>query len=243
MLKASTIGILLLMSLAQPHGFGNADTRIPSSSTDSESCKKAEENGPFSTSSSTDSGGCGCSGTSGGLKRDSALGSLDTSSTGETGTGTKESLSSSSSSSSIASTSSHEDNYTPSSLYKYNLDTMVYLEGGTFYMGTDFPKIQTDGEGPKRLVTLSDFLIDKYEVSNDEYRKFVDSTGYRTESEYFGWSFVFESAVPAHLKAKITQAVLGAEWWLPVNGSYWREPEGPGIPIPIPIPNLNPGPK
>ena len=110
-------------------------------------------------------------------------------------------------------------------------------------MGTDFPKIQTDGEGPKRLVTLSDFLIDKYEVSNDEYRKFVDSTGYRTESEYFGWSFVFESAVPEHLKAKITQAVLGAEWWLPVNGSYWREPEGPGIPIPIPIPNLNPGPK
>ena len=95
-------------------------------------------------------------------------------------------------------------------------------------MGTDFPKIQTDGEGPKRLVTLSDFLIDKYEVSNDEYRKFVDNTGYRTESEYFGWSFVFESAVPAHLKAKITQAVLGAEWWLPVNGSYWREPEGPG---------------
>ncbi len=21
---------------------------------------------------------------------------------------------------------------------------------------------------------------------------------------------------------------MGAEWWLPVNGSYWREPEGPG---------------
>ena len=102
-------------------------------------------------------------------------------------------------------------------------------------MGTDHPKILTDGEGPKRLVTLSDFLIDKYEVSNDEYRKFVDSTGYRTESEFFGWSFVFESAVPSHLKAKITQAVLGAEWWLPVNGSYWREPEGPGI-----VHNLDP---
>jgi sulfatase modifying factor 1 len=30
------------------------------------------------------------------------------------------------------------------------------------------------------------------------------------------------------VQAQITQAVLGAEWWLPVNGSYWREPEGPG---------------
>ncbi len=33
------------------------------------------------------------------------------------------------------------------------------------------------------------------------------------------------------MKAKITQAVLGAEWWLPVNGSYWRHPEGPGTDV------------
>jgi hypothetical protein len=37
-------------------------------------------------------------------------------------------------------------------------------------------------------------------VSNEEYREFVQSTGYRTESEAFGWSFVFESAVPPQLK-------------------------------------------
>ena len=28
--------------------------------------------------------------------------------------------------------------------------------------------------------------------------------------------------------ANITQAVAGAEWWLPVSGSTWLEPEGPG---------------
>ena len=33
-------------------------------------------------------------------------------------------------------------------------------------------------------------------------------------------------SVPIELKKKITQAVKGAEWWLPVNGSYWKEPEG-----------------
>ena len=32
--------------------------------------------------------------------------------------------------------------------------------------------------------------------------------------------------MPAELKRKITQSVKGAEWWLPVNGSYWRHPEG-----------------
>ena len=241
MSKVIFLGIFMLMSFfARQYGFENAETVISTTATDSESCKKTtEDSSLFSASSSSESGGCGCSGTSGGLKRDSVLGSLDTS-TG--GTETKEPASSSSSSSST-STSTKEDHHTPESLYKYNLDTMVYLEGGTFYMGTDHPKILTDGEGPKRLVTLSDFLIDKYEVSNDEYRKFVDSTGYRTESEFFGWSFVFESAVPAHLKAQITQAVLGAEWWLPVNGSYWREPEGPGThkldPVPYnPIPTI-----
>jgi len=42
--------------------------------------------------------------------------------------------------------------------------------------------------------------LDGHQVSNEEYREFVQSTGYRTESEAFGWSFVFESAVPPQLK-------------------------------------------
>lgn len=64
-----------------------------------------------------------------------------------------------------------------------------------------------------------------------EFAKFVEATSYVTESENFGWSFVFHTAVPEHIKANITQAVLGAEWWLPVNGSNWREPEGPGTDV------------
>lgn len=38
---------------------------------------------------------------------------------------------------------------------------MVFIGGGTFFMGTNNPLIPTDGEGPRRLVTLSDFLIDR----------------------------------------------------------------------------------
>ncbi len=52
-------------------------------------------------------------------------------------------------------------------------------------------------------------------------------TGYTTESEIFGWSFVFHTAIPEKVIKTITSAVLNAEWWLPVNGSYWKYPEGP----------------
>jgi sulfatase modifying factor 1 len=61
-----------------------------------------------------------------------------------------------------------------------------------------------------------------------DFGTFVEETGFITESERFGWSFVFHTAVPKKLLEKIDQAVLGAEWWLPVNNSYWKEPEGPG---------------
>ena len=142
---------------------------------------------------------------------------------------------SSSSSSSSSSTSIPNNNNNNNNNRKLEMtiddNNMVKIKGGTFWMGTDNPLIKTDGEGPRRLVTVSSFKIDKYEVSNDDYLKFVNNTNYKTESEVFGWSFVFESAVPKHIKKHITQAVLGAEWWLPVNGAYWKEPEGPGTDV------------
>lgn len=105
---------------------------------------------------------------------------------------------------------------------------IIYIKNGTFYLGTDNPIIKTDGESPKREVYLSSFYIDKYEVSNDKFDKFIKSTSFITESEKFGWSFVFDLAVPEHIRRNITQAVHGTSWWLPVQGSYWKEPEGPG---------------
>ena len=114
---------------------------------------------------------------------------------------------------------------------KLILQNMIYLPGGRSVIGTDNPIMKGDGEGPKRRVFLSPFYLDKFEVSNDDFKVFVDETGYRTESEYFGWSFVFQYAIPEATKKSITQAVLGAEWWLPVNGSYWRDPEGPNTDV------------
>lgn len=58
---------------------------------------------------------------------------------------------------------------------------MVAIPGGVFTMGTHEPEIQQDGEGPARRVHLDSFYMDQYEVSNLEFERFVNSTGYITE--------------------------------------------------------------
>lgn len=103
---------------------------------------------------------------------------------------------------------------------------LVYLEGGSFTMGTDDSPIPEDGEAPARTVILHPFAIHKYEVSNGEFREFVNTTGYVTEAEKFGNSFVMDYFVSKEENEKITQAVAGAKWWLPVPGANWKHPEG-----------------
>jgi sulfatase modifying factor 1 len=104
-------------------------------------------------------------------------------------------------------------------------ENMVRLDGGRFLMGTEsaegFPQ---DGEGPIREVTLDPFYMDVRPVSNDDFREFVNATGYRTESERFGWSFVFHTHIAAE---KVEDRVAGVEWWCKVSGADWAHPEGP----------------
>jgi formylglycine-generating enzyme required for sulfatase activity len=172
--------------------------------------------------------GCGCSGTSGGLTRDLYGSSRsDDSVINENETGSQ-SQSSGVHTQSTASSSSSSFNY-DTFIQDQILSQMTYIPNGTFLMGTHTPILHTDGEGPQRHITLTKpYLLDTFEVSNAKFHAFVEQTHFVSESEVFGWSFVFESAVEERIKAKITEAVMGAEWWLPVNGSYWREPEGPG---------------
>ena len=102
---------------------------------------------------------------------------------------------------------------------------MVYLEGGTFLMGTPQPTFPADGEGPVREVTLSPFWIEPYALTNAHFAAFVEATGYTTEAERFGWSFVFYQFLPED--APPTQGVADAPWWRQVFGASWKHPEGP----------------
>lgn len=112
-------------------------------------------------------------------------------------------------------------------------DSMVSLPGGTFLMGTDYLEaFFEDDEGPVRPVALAPFQIDKYPVTNADFAAFVDATGYRTEAERFGWSFVFWSHIPAdRFDELVEDTAAPAPWWCKVPGAFWKQPEGPGSSI------------
>jgi formylglycine-generating enzyme required for sulfatase activity len=68
---------------------------------------------------------------------------------------------------------------------------MVLIPGGYFYMG------RNDGEKdeyPLHLVYVASFYIDRYEVSNLQYKQFIDDTGYPPPSSWKGDSFPTEEA-------------------------------------------------
>lgn len=114
-----------------------------------------------------------------------------------------------------------------SGLVQKRTDKMVFIKGGSFYMGTNKPIIFSDGEFPERTVRVNDFYMDQHEVSNYDFNRFIQSTGYVTEAEKVGDSFVFEPLISEKVKSEITQAVAGAIWWLPVKNCSWKQPEGP----------------
>ena len=70
---------------------------------------------------------------------------------------------------------------------------LISLSAATFLMGSDDPSFPADGEAPVREVSLDASRISPYAVSNADFKTFVDATGYKTEAECFGWSFVFLS--------------------------------------------------
>lgn len=106
------------------------------------------------------------------------------------------------------------------------LQGMAHIPGGTFLMGN--PRgdgYAADGEGPVHEVTIDPFWMDAATVTNARFAEFVDATGYVTEAETFGWSFVFYGFLPPKLQQ--SQRPAGTPWWRQVFGSDWRHPEGP----------------
>ena len=57
---------------------------------------------------------------------------------------------------------------------------MIWIPGGTFRMGSDkhYPE-----EAPVHNVALSGFWIDRTPVTNRDFRRFVNATGYVTLAE------------------------------------------------------------
>jgi formylglycine-generating enzyme required for sulfatase activity len=91
---------------------------------------------------------------------------------------------------------------------------MVFVPAGEFVMGSEE---LGDDERPAHRVYLDDFWIDRYEVTNEQFVRFVAATGYRTEAED-GWGWVWTGSDGS------TELTTG---WEEVEGADWRHPRGP----------------
>jgi len=58
---------------------------------------------------------------------------------------------------------------------------MVYIPAGNFLMGSDE---RLPDEGPEHKVYLKGYWIDRYEVTNAQYKKFIDATQRRSPSHF-----------------------------------------------------------
>ncbi|CAG7607690.1 Formylglycine-generating enzyme [Leucobacter soli] len=85
--------------------------------------------------------------------------------------------------------------------------------------------LPADGEIPVHDVELRGFEIDATPVTNAQFARFVDSTGFVTDAERFASSAVFHLLVAAPA-SDITGPVAGTPWWIGVRGADWRHPGG-----------------
>jgi formylglycine-generating enzyme required for sulfatase activity len=113
------------------------------------------------------------------------------------------------------------------------LENMILIPGGKFQMGSDkfYPE-----EKPVRSVTVDGFYMDKFAVTNEDYKKFVDNTGYVTVAERPLKAEDYPGADPALLVpgALVFQKADGPvdlssyfNWWAWVPGTNWMHPKGP----------------
>ena len=70
---------------------------------------------------------------------------------------------------------------------KLNERDMIFIPAGRLKMGTD--QSGHDDENPQHDVQIKAFCLDRYAVTNLQYKDFVDATGRRTPVHWQGGTF------------------------------------------------------
>jgi formylglycine-generating enzyme len=110
---------------------------------------------------------------------------------------------------------------------------MAHIPDGTFRMGSDrhYPE-----EAPAHRVSIDPFWIDRRPVTNREFRRFVNATGYVTFAEIIPKAEDYPGALPHMLKAgslvftppkHAVDLSDWSQWWSFKFGANWRRPYGP----------------
>ena len=108
---------------------------------------------------------------------------------------------------------------------------MVWVEGGSFRFGSDrhYPE-----ERPAHEIAVEGFWLGKYEVTNRQFKLFVDKTNYKTVAERHLSEEDFpdipksqrEPGAVVFKQPKLSDGNIGG-WWHFVAGANWQHPTGP----------------
>jgi sulfatase modifying factor 1 len=125
-----------------------------------------------------------------------------------------------------------------------SVDGMVWIPGGEFSMGGVNPvgmseggHEQMDDARPVHRVYVDGFYMDATEVTNAQFAKFVEATGYITVAEKKPTHEEFPDAPEESLVAGSVVFTPPAQkvalnnylqWWSYVPGADWKHPQGPG---------------
>jgi formylglycine-generating enzyme required for sulfatase activity len=109
---------------------------------------------------------------------------------------------------------------------------MLWIPGGNFRMGSD---AHYSEEAPQHQVSVDGFWMDRCPVTNADFRKFVQETGYVTFAEFAPNPADYPGALPEMLhpgslvfrKAARGVDIRTCTWWHFVLGANWRHPQGP----------------
>lgn len=121
---------------------------------------------------------------------------------------------------------------------------MAWVPGGEFMMGSN-DLDAAPAERPAHRVRVDGFWMDATEVTNTQFRKFVEATGYTTSAERpVDWEQLSKELPPGTPKPPKDRLSPGSlvfsppdhpisldnqtAWWRWVGGASWRQPEGPG---------------
>jgi formylglycine-generating enzyme len=120
---------------------------------------------------------------------------------------------------------------------------MVWIPDGEFTLGTDDPNSMSN-ERPAVRVTVDGFWMDQHDVTNAEFRKFVEATGYVTTAEKpIDWEEMKRTVPPGTPKPPEEKLRPGSlvftppghavdlrdmsNWWTWTTGANWKHPQGP----------------
>ena len=114
---------------------------------------------------------------------------------------------------------------------KQLVQSFIQLPASVFRMGSQDEDVNVeDHEEPIREVKVEAFEIATTTVTNAQFSEFVRDTGYQTDAERTGWSFVFHLFSSKRSRKRTSNAtqVDAAPWWVAVDRACWRRPFGPG---------------